>query len=123
MDSNKTDALLKKLNGILKKSPADIKSCPHTKANPDLRMLVDENLYEVLNEEELLSYAILTGADQILFECSETASSEFKSIFKELPIPVVRSGYGCVRVVTPEELLKKSVISKTKFKNRRTKND
>jgi hypothetical protein len=106
-DSNRIDALLAKLSGLLLNSPEDIKLCPHTKASPELRMLVDEKLFKALTDEELLSYAILTGADQILFDRSEVAAIEFKRVFSELPIPVERSGYGCVRVIPPEEIIRK----------------
>lgn len=108
-----------KLKALLTNSPDDIRSCPHTKADPDLRMLVDDNLYEALTYDELLSYAILTGADQILFEHGAEASKAFKSIFKGLPIPVVRKGFGCVRVIAPEELIKKSAIPKNQHYRRR----
>jgi hypothetical protein len=94
------------LDLLLAETPEDIKMDRETRAPGHLRLLVDENLFEQIDEETLQFWAFATGVDQLLFHFSPGLSIRFKKYFGQLPIPVERAGLGRVSVVKPGKLLK-----------------
>ena len=94
------------LDLLLAETPEDIQNYQETRAPGDLRLLVDENLLEQIDEETLQFWALATGVDQLLYHFSPGLSLRFKKYFGQLPIPVERAGLGRVTVLKPGKLLK-----------------
>lgn len=94
------------LDLLLAETPEDIKNDQDTRAPGNLRLLVDENLLEQIDEETLQFWALATGVDQLLFHFSPGLSLRFKKYFGQLPIPVEKVGLGRISVIKPGKLLK-----------------
>jgi hypothetical protein len=105
--SKSFNELLAKLNSLKERNDVkiDIKHCPHTKADPESRVLVDAYFLSHFDKEEIVFFAVLTAIDQTLFAKFPMLSNLFKKFFPHLPIPVEPAGMGCVRVVTPHDML------------------
>ena len=96
----------------ISKPPYPIDKCKHIHVPKESRVLVDENFYLNLSHEELVRFTLLTGVDQVLYAKAPFLSKIFKKVFYGLPVPVMYAGYGCVNVVTPDEILQQRLGSK-----------
>lgn len=111
---------LKELKEVQQTTPKSVKRCPHSKSDPDLRVLIDADFFSKVSEETLANFIILTGVDQVLFFEAPEYSKEFKQAFSGLPIPVVAYGFGCIRILKPVELFQEYMKYRDQFSRKQT---
>ncbi len=88
---------------ILRNSPSNIRSCPHCSVPPNRRALFSGKKF--VKHEFLICWWGLTLLDQGLHRYFPENYTKWIESTGGYPVPVEYSGFGCVKVVPPKELL------------------